>query len=74
MSIWNDFFFKYDKVGMAWEDNVVMDKEGYVSKVVEEKTQSILDLLKIIKNCGQEELMKDNKIYKLYKSELEKNN
>ena len=74
LSIWNDFFFKYDKVGMSWEDNVIMDKERYVSKIVEEKAKSILDLLKIIKNSGQEELMKDNKIYKLYKNELDKNN
>ena len=72
LSIWNEYFFKYDKVGMAWDDQIILDKEKYVSKIVEEKNQSILELLKIIKICGQEELMKDNKIYKLYKNELEK--
>ena len=51
-----------------------MDKERYVSSIVEERTKSIIDLLKIIKKCGQEELMKENKIYKLYKDELDKNN
>ena len=72
LTIWNDFFFKYDKVGMAWDDDILMDKEGYVGKIVEEKTKSILDLLKIIKDCGNEDLMKDNKLYKLYKNELSK--
>ncbi len=74
LSIWNDFFFKYDKVGMKWDDNVLLDKEGYSNKIAEEKTKSILELLRIIKNCGQEELMKENKFYKLYKNELDKNN
>ena len=72
LSIWNDFFFKYDKVGMAWDDAAILDKEGYVSKIVEEKTKSILELLQIIKDCGQEERMKENKIYKLYKNTLDK--
>ena len=72
LTIWNDFFFKYDKVGMTWDDDILMDKEGYVGKIVEEKTKSILDLLKIIKDCGHEDLMKDNKLYKLYKNELNK--
>ena len=74
LTIWNDFFFKYDKVGMAWDDDIYMDKERYVSSIVEEKTKSIIELLKIIKKCGQEELMKDNKLYKLYKDQLDKNN
>ena len=74
LSIWNEFFFKYDKIGMAWDDHIILDKERYVSKVVEEKNKSIIELLKIIKSCGQEDLMKDNKIYKLYKNELEKDN
>ena len=74
LSIWNEFFFKYDKIGMAWDDHIILDKERYVSKVVEEKNKSIIELLKIIKNCNQEDLMKDNKIYKLYKNELEKDN
>ena len=73
MSIWNDFFFKYDKVGMAWDDDIILDKEGCVSKITEEKTKSILELLQIIKNLGQEELMKENKLYKLYKNDLAKN-
>ena len=72
LSIWNDYFFKYDKIGMAWDDGAILDKETYVGNIVEERTKSILDLLKIIKNCGQEELMKDNKLYKLYKNELDK--
>ena len=72
LTIWNDFFFKYDKVGMAWDDDIYMDKERYVSNIVEERTKSIIELLKIIKKCGQEELMKENKIYKLYKDELDK--
>ena len=58
---------------MAWDDGAILDKETYVGNIVEERTKSILDLLKIIKNCGQEKLMKDNKLYKLYKNELDKN-
>ena len=73
LSIWNDFFFKFDKVGMAWDDVFFMDKERYENKIKEERTKSIIDLLKIIKNTGNEELMKDNKIYKLYQDELNKN-
>ena len=44
---------------MKWDDNVLLDKEGYSNKIAEEKTKSILELLRIIKNCGQEELMKE---------------
>ena len=73
LSIWNDFFFKFDKVGMAWDDVFFMDKERYENKIKEERTKSIIDLLKIIKNTGNEELMKDNKIYQLYQDELNKN-
>ena len=57
---------------MAWDEAAILDKEGYVSKIVEEKTKSILELLQIIKDCGQEERMKENKIYKLYKNTLDK--
>ena len=72
LTIWNDFFFKYDKVGMALEEGIYIDKERYINNIGEEKTKSIIELLKIIKNSGQEELMKDNKIYKLYKDQLDK--
>ena len=74
LSIWNEFFFKYDKVGIAWDDQIILDRERYVSTVVEEKNKSIIELLKIIKSVGKEDLMKNNKIYKLYKNELEKDN
>jgi len=73
LSIWNDFFFKFDKVGMALDDGIIMDKERYENKIKEERTKSIIELLQIIKTTGNEELMRDNKIYQLYKNELDKN-
>ena len=72
LSIWNDFFFKFDKVGMALDDGIIMDKERYENKIKEERTKSIIELLQIIKTTGNEELMRDNKIYQLYKNELDK--
>ena len=38
----------------------------------EERTKNIIELLQIIKTTGNEELMRDNKIYQLYKNELDK--
>ena len=66
------FFFKFDKVGMALDDGIIMDKERYENKIKEERTKNIIELLQIIKTTGNEELMRDNKIYQLYKNELDK--
>ena len=73
LNIWNDFFFKYDKVGMAWMNKSLLDKEEYTSKIQEEKNKSILELLNVIKDNGLENLIQDNKIYKIYKDNLNKN-
>ena len=73
LNIWNDFFFKYDKVGMAYLNKAIMDKEEYISKIQEEKNKSILELLNVIKDNGLENLIQDNKIYKIYKDNLKNN-
>ena len=73
LNIWNDFFFKYDKVGMAWMNQSLFDKEEYLGKIQEEKNKSILELLNVIKDNGLENLIQNNKIYKLYKDNLNKN-
>ena len=72
LAIWNDFFFKYDKVGIALMNNKLLDKEEYISKIKEEKSKSIFELLNVIKDNGLENLIKDNKIYKMYKDKLGK--
>ena len=72
LNIWNDFFFKYDKVGMAYKNRALLDKQEYVAKILEEKNKSILELLNVIKSNGLENLVKDNKIYNLYKDKLDK--
>ena len=70
LSIWNDYFFQYDKLGRVSENQIVYDKGEYVSNVINEKSKSIMELLKIIKENGLEDKIKDNKFYNLYKKEL----
>ena len=70
LSIWNDYFFQFDKLGRVKINNIVFDKSEYVSNVVEEKKESILELLQVIKNNGLESKIKNNKFYNLYKEEL----
>jgi len=71
LSIWNDYFFQYDKLGRVFENNLYFDKGIYVSKVIDEKKKNILELLKIIKNNNLLDQIKDNKFYNLYKHELD---
>ena len=73
LSIWNDFFFKYDKIGMTYINQSLYDRNDFINKVQEEKNANILELLKVIKNNGLENLIKDNKIYKMFKDDLNKN-
>ena len=70
LNIWNDYFFQFDKLGRVKENNIVFDKSEYVANVVEEKKESILELLKVIKNNGFESQIKNNKFYNLFKEEL----
>ena len=70
LNVWNDFFFKYDKVGMAWMNKELLGKGEYLSKIQEDKNQSILQLLNVIKDNGLEKLIEDNKIYKMFKDNL----
>ena len=70
LSIWNEYFFQFDKLGRVKENNIVFDKSEYVANVVEEKKESILELLKVIKNNGLESQIKNNKFYNLFKEEL----
>ena len=70
LSIWNDYFFQFDKLGRVEINNIVFDKSEYVANVVEEKKESILEILQVIKNYGLESKIKNNKFYNLYKEEL----
>jgi phosphatidylinositol-3-phosphatase len=72
LSIWNDYFFQYDKLGRVKEKNIIYDKEEYCISVIEEKKKSIIELLNIIKEYGLEDKVKNNKFYNLYKDELDK--
>ena len=71
LSIWNDYFFQYDKFGRVFENNLYYDKGIYASKVIDEKKKNILELLKIIKDNNLLDQIKDNKFYNLYKHELD---
>ena len=73
LNVWNDFFFKYDKIGMTYINQSLYDRNDFINKVQEEKNANILELLKVIKNNGLENLIKDNKIYKMFKDDLNKN-
>ena len=73
LNIWNDFFFKYDKIGMTYFNKTLLDKEEYINKIQEEKNESILELLKVIKDNGLENLVEENKLYKMFKDNLNKN-
>ena len=70
LDIWNDYFFQFDKLGRVKDNNIYIDKGDNLSNVVKENKKSILELLKIIKENGMEDKMKDNKFYNLYKDEL----
>ena len=70
LDIWNDYFFQFDKLGRVKDNNIYIDKGDNLSNVVKENKKNILELLKIIKENGMEDKMKDNKFYNLYKDEL----
>ena len=70
LNIWNDYFFQFDKLGRVNENNIYIDKVQNLSNVIKENKKSILELLKIIKENGLENEMKDNKFYNLYNNEL----
>ena len=70
LSIWNDYFFQYDKLGRVKDNDIFVDKGQYISNIIEEKRESIMELLKVIKDNKLEDKIKDNKLYKLYKDEL----
>ena len=72
LNIWNDFFFKYDKIGMTYFNKSLLDKEDYINKIKEEKNESILELLKVIKDNGLENLIEENKLYKMFKDNIDK--
>ena len=74
LSIWNDYFFQFDKLGRVSEGEIVLNKEEYLSNILEDKKKSIIELLKIIKDNGLENKLKDNKYYNLYKDELNNTN
>ena len=73
LNIWNDFFFKYDKIGMTYINQSLYDRNDFINKVQEEKNANILELLKVIKDNGLENLIEDNKIYKMFKDDINKN-
>ena len=73
LNVWNDFFFKYDKIGMAYINQTLYDRNDFINKLQEEKNANILELLKIIKNNGLENLIQNNNIYKMFKNDLNKN-
>ena len=70
LSIWNDYFFQYDKVGKVEENNTFLDKGVYVAKILDEKKNSILELLQVIKENNLLCEVVNNKFYNLYKHEL----
>jgi hypothetical protein len=70
LSIWNDYFFQYDKVGKVEENNTFLDKGVYVAKILDEKKSSILELLQVIKENNLLCEIVNNKFYNLYKHEL----
>ena len=72
LNIWNDFFFNYDKIGMTYFNKSLLDKEEYINKIQEEKNESILELLKVIKDNGLENLIEENKLYKMFKDNFNK--
>ena len=73
LNIWNDFFFKYDKIGMTYINQSLYDRNDFINKVQEEKNANILELLKVIKDNGLENLIEGNKIYKMFKDDIDKN-
>ena len=72
LNVWNEFFFKYDKIGMTYINQKLYNKVEFINKVQEEKNGNILELLKVIKDNGLENLIQDNKLYKMFKDDLNK--
>ena len=70
LNVWNDYFFQFDKLGRVKENGIYFDKGQNLSNVIKDNKKSILELLKIIKEEGKEDKMKNNKFYNLYKNEL----
>jgi hypothetical protein len=74
LNIWNEYFFQYDKLGRVYEDGIVYDKGEYLADILDNKKKSILELIKVIQDNGLADKIKGNKLYEIYKNELNNEN
>ena len=74
LNIWNEYFFQYDKLGRVHENGIVYDKGEYLANILDDKKKNILELIKVIQDNGLEDKIKNNKLYEIYKSELNSEN
>ena len=74
LSIWNDYFFQYDKVGGVEEGSMFTDKNQNYENIKCENEKDIIELLKIINDKGLSYLAENIGLYKLYKDRLSKEN
>ena len=74
LNIWNEYFFQYDKLGRVHEDGIVYDKGEYLANILDDKKKNILELIKVIQDNGLEDKIKNNKLYEIYKNELNSEN
>ena len=74
LNIWNEYFFQYDKLGRVNEDGIVYDKGEYLADILDNKKKSILELIKVIQDNGLADKIKGNKLYEIYKNELNNEN
>ena len=57
-------------MGRVHEDGIVYDKGEYLANILDDKKKNILELIKVIQDNGLEDKIKNNKLYEIYKNEL----
>ena len=70
--IWKEFFYKYIKIGLVKEKGEIeMNSIEHMENEKFNHKNSIIELLKIIKESGLEKKMINNEYYKIYKDYLD---
>lgn len=72
LTLWREFFYKYIKIGFVKEGGKVeVNRYTHMENMLFKEKESVIELMKIIKNNGLESQMLNNEFYKIYKDYLD---
>ena len=70
--IWKKFFYKYIKLGLVKEGGIVeMNSMQHIENLTFKQRNSLIELMKILKENGLEKKMEKNDFYNIYKEFLD---